>query len=134
MNRKELHKMFPYLSKDTLNYYVNHNEYKTENGFIRFLEKIHNGYKVRAEKKDIKHLKICIEWKRSRTWGNNPHASYWVEFADGTRDFGSGYTASGCGYDKASTVVAEIFNEIACGMLYRRRNTKKSCPYGVCVS
>jgi hypothetical protein len=64
--------------------------------------------RVESEKnqKPVKKLTINIEWRRSRTYGNTPHASVSVEFHDGTYAYTDGYTA----YDTESTVIAEIFN------------------------
>lgn len=66
----------------------------------------------------VKELTISIEWKKSRTWGGNPHASVEVKYFEphaGEWKTGyfkdSGFTASGCGYDKESTVIAQIFNK-----------------------
>lgn len=66
--------------------------------------------KIEAEKnqKPVKRLTINIEWVKSRTWGHNPHATAEVEFHDGTFTRRDGFRASGCGYDKESTVVADI--------------------------
>lgn len=49
---------------------------------------------------------IVIEWKRNRTWGNIPHAE--VNIGHGIVYTG---TASGYGYDKESTALAEAFNK-----------------------
>lgn len=57
-----------------------------------------------AQAKDLKELYINVEWARSRVWGMNPHAEIW----------GNGYftgSASGCGYDKLSSAVAEALNK-----------------------
>lgn len=59
----------------------------------------------------VQSITIQIEWKKSRVWGRNPHAVASVAFHDGTFEMSKTYKASGCGYDKASTVVADIFNE-----------------------
>ena len=56
--------------------------------------------------KPVKSITITIEWKKSRTWGMNPNANAQVEYKDGTYDTGSA-SASGCGYDKESTVIRE---------------------------
>ena len=72
--------------------------------------------RIEAEKsqRPVKRLTITIEWKKSRMWGNNPHAEAQVEYypikGEDTYDRRGGFTCSGCGYDKESTVVAEIFN------------------------
>lgn len=47
---------------------------------------------------------LWVDWKKSRTWGANPHTELIV---DG--DIYRG-TASGCGYDKESTAIAEVLN------------------------
>lgn len=60
-------------------------------------------------------VKISIEWKRSRMWGNNPNAECWYTYKkDGNTQ--SGYVTSGsiggCGYDKQSTAVANCLRQI----------------------
>lgn len=68
---------------------------------------------IEKNQRHVKSLTITIEWKRSYTWGMNPNASVEVEYASGDSRFyhDSGFKASGCGYDKESTVIAEIFNK-----------------------
>jgi hypothetical protein len=68
--------------------------------------------RIDAEKaqKPVDSITINIEWKHSRTWGNNPHTSGLVRFKDGTCYDVPNFTASGCGYDKESTVIADVFN------------------------
>lgn len=50
--------------------------------------------------------KIDIIWKKNPTCGSNPHAELMM--------FGKSYKArcSGCGYDKTSTVLAEVINKM----------------------
>ena len=69
---------------------------------------------------EVKEITITIEWKHSRTWGNCPRATAAITYKDKTAgEYGTGfyrtdegkYYASGCGYDKESTVIAEIFND-----------------------
>lgn len=86
---------------------------------------------IESEKnqKPVKEIDITIEWKRSRTWGNNPHAEVRVYFQDGTFEFRDGYTASGCGYDKESTVIAAIFNDFLKYKLYQE--LQGEAPYGM---
>ena len=69
--------------------------------------------KVEREKNQppVKSITITIEWGKSRTCGANPHAEADVRFKDGQFERRGGYTASGWGYDKESTVVAQIFND-----------------------
>jgi len=53
----------------------------------------------------LEYCTITVEWTKSSTWGNNPHAE--------TRtNSGLNYgTASGCGYDKESAAIAEALNQ-----------------------
>ena len=87
---------------------------------------------IEAEKsqKPVKSVTISIEWKRSRTWGSNPHATAEVVYKDGTHAYLDGFTCSGCGYCKESTVIAEIFNATLRYRLHEIGSTDKH-PYGV---
>lgn len=59
-----------------------------------------------AEKaKDLEYINICVEWKKSATWGANANAE--IETNAGKY---SG-RASGCGYDKESAAIAEALNQ-----------------------
>lgn len=89
----------------------------------------------------VKRMTITIEWRKSRTWGMNPHASVHVEHHDGTWSRGEGYTCGGCGYDKESTVVAMIFNAFLKYELWRKdaphdrryvyKENENGVPYGI---
>lgn len=78
--------------------------------------------------KPVKEIKISIEWKHSRTWGANPHATAQVFHVDGSI---SNYFAkcSGWGYDKESTVIADIFNQCLAYKLHEVSNN--STPYAM---
>lgn len=111
---------------------------KEENRIARELKKI----EAEKNQKPVKELTISIEWKKSRTWGGNPHATAIVYYHDGTAERRDGYTASGCGYDKASTVVAEIFDDFLKYKLWRKlpeekkywiNQEKRAEPYGVVI-
>lgn len=86
---------------------------------------------------DVVSVTINVDWKPSATWGLNPTATGQFTYADGTHAV---YTAkaSGCGYDKHSTVVAEVMTKGAQGHLDRilanPRNKNKEVPYGIHVS
>lgn len=58
----------------------------------------------------IERIVINVHWVKNRVWGMNPHAE-----ADVTYDNGKfkecKARCSGCGYDKLSTVVADILNQ-----------------------
>ena len=67
-------------------------------------------YHAEASQKPVKSIKITIDWKKSYMWGNNPHLSATIEHHDGGYSYANA-TCSGCGYDKESTVIADIFNQ-----------------------
>lgn len=81
--------------------------------------------------KPVKELTITVEWKKSRAWGANPHASAQVNFADGSfsRD-DSDFTCSGCGYDKESTVIAQVFNKYLKYRLWAMNINRENCNNG----
>ena len=59
---------------------------------------------------DIQQIRISVEWKKSRTWGSNPHVELSAFSANSCYDAKA--TASGCGYDKESQAIAEALNSI----------------------
>lgn len=69
--------------------------------------------RIEAEKnqKPVKSIDITIEWKRSKTWGSNPNCEARIQYKDGSFDNSPVYKCSGCGYDKESTVIADVFND-----------------------
>jgi hypothetical protein len=96
--------------------------------------------KIEAERnqKPVKSIEMNIEWKRSRVWGMNPKLEAYVRYQDGTGETAIA-TASGCGYDKESTVVAEIFNRFLKYKLYQPlmatdRDRSNGHPYGIQLS
>lgn len=62
--------------------------------------------------KPIKEIVFTIEWKRSQMWGHNPSLECAVSYKDGSFERFGPFKASGCGYDKESTVIAEAFNKL----------------------
>ena len=130
---KELTKMFPYMSKEELERDMQENEWIKLEKFLEQERKKNEGYQERAERPDVLRLRIHVQWKRSATWGRNPHAHYSCHFQDGTYTSGE-ETCSGCGYDKESTVIASIFDHCVSGMLWRKTRKKSSLknkPYGI---
>ncbi len=75
---------------------------------------------------DVKSIAIHVEWKRSATWGYNPHASVIVNQAN--RYTGS---ASGCGYDKRTAAIADALNQNASvrRMLYQAKEKALQAGY-----
>ena len=89
---------------------------------------------VKAQPK-LESLTITIEWKKSRTWGSNPHATGEAITKEGTRLVGTA-TASGCGYCKRSTVIADLFNQFLRHKLYDQKILNRfgfGRPYGICL-
>ena len=122
---------FPFISKKEIEYRKKTNTYKTERGFLNNLSRINTEYQVRAEQPSVLRLEIEIEWNKSKTWGHCPSASMRWEDANGWHYEDKAAHASGWGYDKTSTVIAECCNKVLSGMLWRKRNTRKAHPYGL---
>lgn len=66
---------------------------------------------------ELNSIKVSVEWKRSATWGSNPKAEAWARFKMMDSEYNdSNYVESGsiggCGYDKLSTAVAEVLNQV----------------------
>lgn len=57
-----------------------------------------------ANAANLTFISISVDWVRSKTWGYNPR----VEVRTNTGTYYG--TASGCGYDKESTAIADAFN------------------------
>ena len=86
-----------------------------------------------CQQPEVESLTITIEWKKSRTWGMNPHASARVCYKNGKVGLGTA-RASGCGYCKRSTVIADIFNQFLRYKLFDRQVLKRFAdkkPYGI---
>jgi len=81
----------------------------------------------------LESLTITIEWKKSRMWGMNPHATGEAITQDGFRLVGTA-KASGCGYCKRSTVIADLFNQFLRHKLYDKKVLARLAvkkPYGI---
>jgi hypothetical protein len=74
----------------------------------------------------IDSITITVDWKKSQMWGMNPNAECFISGL-GTLKSGS---VSGCGYDKLSTAVSNILNQIPqfLQLMYivKNKNYKKS--------
>lgn len=89
----------------------------------------------RQENQPIPHrLVITVEWKKSRMWGANPHATARAYYDNHSCNTFTA-TAGGCGYDKLSTVVADVMNQSLGGVLvYAMKQFKKGKvkqPYAI---
>lgn len=58
---------------------------------------------------ELLSIDISVEWKKNRTWGNNPMAIVRAWAGEYKIECGTG-TASGCGYDKESAAIAGALN------------------------
>lgn len=78
---------------------IKENKKQLENK-LKHIEKVEN------EGQEIKSISVVVEWINSKTWGHNPNVIVFTQY--------KGYTygrASGCGYDKESSAIAEAFNK-----------------------
>jgi len=75
---------------------------------------------------DVEGVTIHVEWKRSATWGYNPHAVVIVNAMN--RYEGN---ASGCGYDKLTAAIGEALNQSAVirKMLYQAKEKALQAGY-----
>lgn len=80
----------------------------------------------------IKSVNICVEWKKSRTWGYNPTVEIETHTTNGNFHYTKG-KASGCGYDKESAAIAEALQGLAVydNLIFNnyRKNKDKSHPF-----
>lgn len=89
---------------------------------------------IEKNQKEVEKIVITIEWKRSPTWGYNPACEATIQYKDGSYARSETFRCSGCGYDKESTVIAQVFNEYLRYTLWNKENEvldKKDIPYGV---
>ena len=80
--------------------------------------------------KPVKSIDIAIEWKKSRMYGFNPTLTAKIFHTDGeVSQFTS--KCSGYGYDKESTVIADLFNNCLSYKLYEIDLNAEKIPYGI---
>ena len=113
---------------------INIERQKNEQAANKVREKIH----AEMNQRRVQSITISIEWKKSRTYGYNPHATAEVRYKDDgqphTFERREGFTCSGCGYDKESTVIAQIFNTFMKYKLYEKYDPARPVdekPYGI---
>ena len=93
-------------------------------------QKIQAQIEAKKNQKKVKEINLSIEWKKSRMYGNNPNCEAKIIFEDGTTERSKTYKASGCGYDKESTVIANVFNDYLAYKLYEL-DKDANLPYGI---
>jgi hypothetical protein len=101
-------------------------------GYKTNAKELYNMQKVENQK-PVDEITISIEWKKSKVYGYNPHADAVIVYKDGTRGYMYNITCSGCGYDKGSTVIADIFDAT---LKYKYNDpssniTNENSPYGI---
>lgn len=116
MNKKELKKQFPFVSDYYLNAAISKeypfSKYKTERGVLGRLQRLNDSAKKIIETPNIKCLEVRMVYRKSRTWNCVPTAYYSVVFDDNNRISGKSSSQTGCGYDKTSSALAEVFNDV----------------------
>lgn len=126
-----LAKQFPHISPNHISCVVR--DYKTERGYLARLSRENEENKAAHEEPLPVGMTINVEWHKNSIWGNCPRVELAWETEDGHshRDDNAGY-ASGYGYDKESTAVAEGLNKHFKNILYAIRNrSTKNKPYGL---
>lgn len=83
---------------------------------------------------------VCdIDWVKNSTWGNCPRGTYRNGY-----EFKTYRSITGCGYDKLSTLTANMFNEdlnlmkLVCNKIYKnninKNNIQDKLGYGIRIS
>lgn len=127
----ELAKQFPHIAPNHISCVVR--DYKTERGYLARLSRENEENKAAHEEPLPVGMTIEVEWHKNHTWGNCPRVELTWETEDGHshRDYNAGY-ASGWGYDKLSSAVADALNKHFKNILYAIRNrSTKNKPYGL---
>lgn len=131
MKREELNSLkndYPYLTAKRIETIVKHSKKATMRGIRGELKRANDEIEAMEKELPVKRIEIDIEWKRNQTWGYNPHATAWAQYSDGHWAQATA-SCSGCGYDKKSTVVADVMNQLCRGMLWRNRRKAKKAPH-----
>jgi hypothetical protein len=109
----ELRKEFPYLTINRIQSIAKSSHYKTMRGIKNAMRRANDEF-AELDNVDSDHeverVEIQLEWKDNRTWGWCPRATADIKYKNGKWSRETAY-ASGCGYDKASTVVADVLNK-----------------------
>lgn len=124
-----------HIKNKALKYYIRdvENNGGKEKAIINRLKKEDEKIDGYIYQREVEHVRIEIEWKKSSVWGANPHATAYVYYKNHDCEILKA-TCSGCGYDKESTVIAQVYNKIFKYKLYKiQKNSskKKKAPYGI---
>ena len=112
---------------------------KIEKDFTKDLEKRLNQIKNLKQNDFVRFAKCEIDWRRSNTWGWCPAGCYRNGFK-----YQEYRSVTGCGYDKLSTLTAQMFNEDVNLMAYimqyvekhaiNKDNIRNKLGYGIGIS
>jgi len=101
---------------------------RLEKQTIKKIESLQNQLSFSDNLEEIESLTITVEWKKSSMWGSNPTAEAYI---NGIGRVSSG-SIGGCGYDKCSTAVANVLNQVPqfkklmCELKNKLSNCKKT--------
>lgn len=101
---------------------------RLEKQTIKKIESLQNELSFSNNLEEIESLTITVEWKKSSMWGSNPTAEAYI---NGIGSVSSG-SIGGCGYDKQSTAVANVLNQVPqfkklmCELKNKLSNCKKT--------
>ena len=73
----------------------------------KYLQKALKKMEIAENAEELTYIRINVDWVRNRTWGSNPKVELWTNCGCYTG------SASGCGYDKESSAIAEALNQSA---------------------
>lgn len=81
---------------------------RLEKQTIKKIQSLQNQLIFNDNLQPIEELTITVEWKKSQMWGSNPTAESYI---NGVGMVSSG-SIGGCGFDKQSTAVANVLNQV----------------------
>jgi hypothetical protein len=98
---------------------------RLKNQTIKKIESLQKELVFNESLQEIESLTINVEWEKSKMWGNNPNASAYVP---NVGEVCSG-SIGGCGYDKESTSVAKVLNQVPQfrKLLFELKNKRSNC-------
>lgn len=70
----------------------------------KYLQETLKKIEIAENAEELAYIRINVDWVKNRTWGSNPKVELWTNCGYYTG------SASGCGYDKESSAIAEALN------------------------
>ena len=91
---------------------------------LRRVQKLQQQEHSERNQKQVQEMYFNIEWKKSNTWGMNPHLNTWAIYKDGSVvRHQIKFTCSGSGYNKENCVLAQAFNFHLLYLLWQYHDT-----------